>query len=136
MNRVYIAGPISKGYLAYNVHQSDVAFKRLVENGFAPFNPMWSVFAGSVASVTSDSGNTHVYAIAKSLGGLGLTHGDWITVDLKWVEVSDCVLRLPGESVGADMEVKHAKLHNIPVFYSIEEVIQWRSSITKATKLM
>ena len=42
-------------------------------------------------------------------------------IDLEWVSCSDAVLRLPGESAGADREVQHAKSLNIPVYYSIEE---------------
>jgi hypothetical protein len=37
----------------------------------------------------------------------------------------DCVLRLPGESSGADAEISLAQEHDIPVFYSIEDVTNW-----------
>jgi hypothetical protein len=34
----------------------------------------------------------------------------------------DAVLRLPGESTGADVEVAYAEGLNLPVFYSIDEI--------------
>lgn len=41
---------------------------------------------------------------------------------LQWVESCDCLLRLDGESKGADIEVSRAKELKIPVFYSIDEL--------------
>jgi hypothetical protein len=43
-------------------------------------------------------------------------------LDNEWVLRCDALLRLPGESQGADAEVELAKKHGIPVFYSIEEL--------------
>ena len=45
----------------------------------------------------------------------------WIKLDEEWVLRCDALLRLPGESKGADAEVAQAKKHRIPVYYSIEE---------------
>jgi len=41
---------------------------------------------------------------------------------MEWITVCDCVLRLEGESPGADAEVVLAKKKGIPVFYSIDEL--------------
>lgn len=46
----------------------------------------------------------------------------WMQWCFIWLARSDAVLRLPGESKGADDEVALAELFNIPVFYSIEEL--------------
>ena len=46
----------------------------------------------------------------------------WIELDLAWVEVCDCVLRLGGYSIGADSEVRHALRLGIPVYNSIDEL--------------
>lgn len=43
-------------------------------------------------------------------------------MDLEWMDHMDAVLRLPGESAGADMEVAHAKALGLPVFYSIDDI--------------
>lgn len=99
--RVYISGPITRGDREHNFKQADEAQKRLMLAGFAPLNPMLSM----QCSFAWD-----------------LPHHLWIECDLPWVEVSDAVLRLPGESVGADQEVSHAIENGIPVFRSIEDL--------------
>ena len=48
---------------------------------------------------------------------------DWLAVDFAWVEVSDALLRLPGDSVGADAEVRLASRLQIPLLHSVEEVV-------------
>jgi hypothetical protein len=47
---------------------------------------------------------------------------DWMALDLKWLEVCDVLLRIPGESPGADREMAHAKSWGIPVVYSLGEI--------------
>jgi len=47
----------------------------------------------------------------------------WTALDMEWVRRCDAVLRLPGDSRGADAEVKLAKECGIPVFYSINELL-------------
>lgn len=46
----------------------------------------------------------------------------WLRMDIEFLKVCDAVLRLPGESKGADFEVKMAKYFNIPVYYNLEEI--------------
>lgn len=153
--RVYICGPISRGDLLHNIRQADEAFLALAKLGFAPFNPMLSCFAGSVRERTgsfqwsnliteSSNGTTHtgadvqwvpyivpsIEAIASRGSALDLSHADWIRIDLAYVEVAHALLRLPGESVGAELEVAHAIKHGVPVFHSIPELVQrfhWQS---------
>lgn len=76
----------------------------LMDEGFAPFAPLYSHF--------QHMAHPRVYT-------------DWIEVDKEWVGVCDCVLRLPGKSSGADGEIKHADELKIPVFYSLEELIEY-----------
>jgi hypothetical protein len=40
-------------------------------------------------------------------------------LDLIWLPACDAVLRLPGESNGADIEVKEAQRLGLPVFNSL-----------------
>lgn len=122
--RVYIAGPISKGDLLHNIRQADEAFRLLVLAGFAPFNPMWSAFSGSAQRAMQFAGGNVVIGVATQNGGLRLSHSDWLGTDLPWVEVAHAVLRLPGESNGADMETAHAIAHGIPVFIDINTLIE------------
>lgn len=103
MKRVYISGPITKGDRLHNFTQALVAERELLRAGFAPFNPM----------------NTMVLPFAWDGE---FSHERWLQRDFAWIEVSDAVLRLPGESVGADEETKYAECWDVPVFESIDEL--------------
>ncbi len=118
---VYIAGPVGRGDLAANIQQATDAFRRLALAGLAPICPHWSAFSGP--TLVSATGGT-VYAIA-SVDGCGLSHAEWLAVDLALVERSDAVLRLPGESSGADQETEHANARGIPVFDCVADVLRW-----------
>jgi hypothetical protein len=119
--RVYIAGPISKGDLAHNVNQATAAFVELAKAGIAPMCPHWSVYAKP--TITDFAGQ--VWGQATTNGNDEMNHADWLGVDLPWVAVSDAVLRLPGESTGADAETAEAKARDIPVFKSTADVVAW-----------
>jgi hypothetical protein len=122
--RVYIAGPITRGDLKHNVDQATAAFVALSKAGYAPLCPHWSVYAKPAISLPGPVGaDPFVYCRATRNGNEEMTHADWIGADLPWVEVSDAVLRLPGESTGADLEVEHAVKNCIPVFHSIDELL-------------
>lgn len=51
-------------------------------------------------------------------------YSDWLKWCMAWIEDCDCVLRLPGESSGADAEVARAKELGIPVFFSIPDIVR------------
>ncbi len=57
----------------------------------------------------------------------GMTHEQWLNVDFAWVEVSDALLRLPGESKGADAEVACATARGIPVHKTMADVMNWKA---------
>lgn len=106
--RIYIAGPISKGILADNIRQGTDAAISLMRAGYAPFCPMLTCYmAGSTPAAMPH----------------GTVHADWMGADLPWVAISHAILRLPGESVGADMETALAESLNIPVFHSLDELL-------------
>lgn len=48
----------------------------------------------------------------------------WMEVDLAWVQVTQAVLRLPGDSPGSDRETSCALHYNIPVFHSVASLIR------------
>lgn len=95
--RIYIAGPMTKGDRIDNLADALKAFRSLLKAGYAPFCPQMTFFIEPFVD--------------------GASHEDWLSIDLPWVAVADAVLRLPGESKGADMEVAKAMELGIPVFY-------------------
>lgn len=46
----------------------------------------------------------------------------WLDLDYEWIAVCDCLLRLPGESKGADKEVRHAERIGKKVFNNIVDI--------------
>lgn len=114
---VFVAGPISdKGTLSHaqqkqNVEMAVKVGLRLLALGFAPIIPHLSWFA--------DPHN--------------LFSDDWYKVDHEFIRRSDALLRLPGASWGANIEVELAKNINVPVLYSIEEVIRWHEAANGST---
>lgn len=99
--RVYIAGPMSKGDRVANLAQALTAMRELMARGFAPLCPQLSFFAEPFIPADYDG---------------------WLAIDLPWVRVAEAVLRLPGESGGADKEVHEALNRDIPVFANLEDL--------------
>lgn len=46
----------------------------------------------------------------------------WLAFDIQWLLVCDVLLRLPGESGGADREVDVARANGIPVVYALADL--------------
>lgn len=134
MKRVYIAGPISKGDLAANINRASRAFERLALAGLAPFCPHWSCFSGVAVwerTYTYDPSSGEDRATGRAVFAKAgaqpnkLTHADWLRVDLAWVACADAVLRLPGESAGADQETAFARMNGTPVFEDEAALLRW-----------
>ncbi len=107
MIKIYIASAYTLGDVAVNVkNQLDVADK-LMNAGFAPFTPLYSHF--------QHMAHPRPYT-------------DWIKLDLEWINSCDGLIRILGESTGADGEVDHAQKLGIPVFFatldSVDVVIE------------
>lgn len=102
MIKVYIASPYTLGDVAANVKRQIDTADALIDNGFAPFAPLYYHFQHMVHP---------------------RPYEDWIKIDLEWIKACDCVLRLAGKSEGADGEVAYAKELGIPVFYSITKIV-------------
>ena len=101
--KVYVAGPYTVGDIACNVAKNIRIGDKLLKLGYTPFVPLL----------------THFWHI------LYPNHYDvWMDYDEKWVLSCDVLLRTPGESSGADKEVKLAIAHNIPVVYSVAELLR------------
>jgi len=109
--RVYISGPITKGDRVTNFARACEVHELLLRRGYAPLNPMLSMMHPSAWTIE---------------------HDVWVRADLPWVECAQAVYRLPGESTGADIECEHARLCNIPVLYSFDELERWRENHERA----
>lgn len=105
MKRIYISGPITKGNRNHNYFQALEAESELMRRKFAPLNPMQTM----VLPFAWDG---------------QFTHEQWLARDFAWIEVSDAVLRLPGESAGADAECDYAESIGVPIFESIDELTE------------
>lgn len=102
--KVYIASAYTIGDCAINVRVQLDAVEELMNLGFIPFAPLYSHFQHMVHPRSYES---------------------WLEFDFAWIESCDCLLRLPGESSGADREDAHARSLGIPVFYSIKELTDY-----------
>lgn len=100
--RIYVAGPISKGDINANVQNGINVGKELLEAGYAPFIPHLSHLVDSGALVGTDA------------------YEKWLELDLSFIQVCDALLRLPGESAGADREVAFAQSVGVPVYDNLE----------------
>ena len=103
MKRIYICSPYTLGDAAINVKRQMDAADELITLGFAPFAPLMSHF--------QHMAHPRPYQ-------------DWMRLDREWLTVCHALLRLPGESKGADEEVALARELGIPVFYSVGELVE------------
>ncbi len=103
---VYIASPYTLGDVAQNVRESVLVAEQVRAKGHLPFTPLLSHFWNLM------SPHERAY---------------WMDMDFEWVLRADCVLRLPGESEGADQEVRLAEQHGKPVYHSVEDLPVERS---------
>lgn len=100
--RIYVAGPYTKGDVAVNVRNAYEAANRLADLGFAPFVPH----------------ATHFWHLL-----FPRPYEFWLDLDNQFLPHCEAVLRLPGQSSGADKEVDLAKGLGIPVFTEINEIV-------------
>lgn len=111
MIRIYIAGPYTSGDTAVNVRKAIEAADVLMRRGFAPYVPHL----------------THFWHLL-------FPHAieDWYALDLEWLEHCHAVLRLPGDSPGADAEVARATELKIPVYFGMENFPKLTRSVPGA----
>lgn len=96
--KIYIAGPYSKGDTINNIGYAIQIGNLLLERGFIPFIPHLTGFWHLMFP--------HEYET-------------WMMYDREWLKTCDAVLRLPGQSSGADEEIKLAQELGIPVILSL-----------------
>jgi hypothetical protein len=98
---IYIASPYTKGDVAVNVRRNIEAADQVRAMGFIPFAPLLTHFWHLLIP--------HEFEF-------------WCEYDLAWLERCDAIVRLSGESSGADKEVARARELGLPVFSSVEEL--------------
>ena len=102
---VYVAGPITSGNPFENMLSALAVGQELIEAGFAPYVPHLTVYWDKLHNPGENTWET------------------WLEIDLPWVSKADAVLRLPGESPGADREVALAYKLGIPVYSSVPNLL-------------
>lgn len=101
---VYLACPIAnhgkctEKEIGKNVKNSIIAQRELMKKGYAVHNPALTYFCTKLDDYSF------------------MTHEKWVDMDLSFVDRCDLVIRLAGESKGADREVQFAHEHGITVY--------------------
>lgn len=101
---VFISSPYTEGNVATNVGIQIDVFNDLMNNDFTPFAPLLAHFIQLV--------HPHEY-------------NEWINLCYRWIDKSDCILRIKGESKGADKEVLYAESKFKRIFYDIDDLINY-----------
>ena len=97
--KIYIASPYTIGDKQKNVAKQIEVANILLSLGHYPFWPL----------------SCHYLHEAKNRD-----YETWMRYDLEWLKVCDCLLRLPGESKGADIEEQFARENQIPIYYETD----------------
>jgi hypothetical protein len=108
---VYIAGPISLGDKKQNALEALELAEQVYDHGIVPVVPHLSVFWESERALDWD-------------------YEAWMDIDFNMIARCDAVLRMYGESPGADREVDLAFKLQIPIFYDPEILFDWASRYT------
>jgi len=98
MSRIYVAGPLSRDPLG-GTRAAVLAASRLMDAGHTPYVPHLSVLWEMISP---------------------RPYEDWIRMGLAWVAQCDALVRLPGESPGADREVAEARRLGLPLFEGVD----------------
>lgn len=105
--KVYVAGPITakdKKKERQNMLNAIAVGDDLLKAGFSPLVPHLSVVWDELYP--------------------GHAHEEWIEMDLPWLAAADAVLRMPGPSAGADIEVTYALELGIPVYFNLDDLVK------------
>lgn len=102
--RIYIAAPYSKGVPDKVMVDVIDAAEALAAAGWAPFIPHTMTFLWAVR---------HQHPVEY-----------WYAFDLEWLRACDALVRLPGESKGADAEVAFALNLGLAVYRTVEDAVQ------------
>jgi len=98
---IYVSAPYSLGDQIDNVRFACEVGDKILAKGHIPFIPHLSHLWHFVSPKSYD---------------------EWLRIDKAFVPRCDALLRVGGESKGADLEVEFAKDNHIRVYYSLEEI--------------
>ena len=110
---VYISGPITNGGGPVDIQAIGSAVSvglDLIKEGYSVIMPQLTAFCQKALADAGIVWDPHGV-------NCGLSHYQWLSVDYALVDICDVVLRMPGQSKGADMEVTHATMFGKPVHY-------------------
>lgn len=115
MIRCYVAGPIGANddARAGKITAALDAGVELLRLGFAPFVP-------------------HLWAAANLNADGVASYEQWMDYDFAWLQQCQMVLRIPGDSPGADREVAEAQRLGLPVVYSVLHAEVYRDVLSRA----
>jgi len=99
---IYIASPYTIGNKLENVKRQIQVADVLLEHGYNPVLPLLNHFWHEISPKTEDQ---------------------WLAYDLSLLDKCAYLLRLPGESIGSDIEVEYAENNMITVFYDLVELL-------------
>jgi hypothetical protein len=102
--RIYVAGPITLGDTLAHIGNGIAVCNILLDEALVPFCPHLSAFLHMARP---------------------RSYEEWVRYDFHWLRLCHAVLRLPGESRGADREVDEALRLGIIVFGNIETLLGW-----------
>jgi hypothetical protein len=100
--RVYIAGPYTKGDVVLNVRNAVHAADAVLEFGHVPFVPHLTMLWHAISPKD---------------------YAEWVRLDLAWLAACDCLIRLDGESKGADVEEAEANRLGLPVYRGVKDFL-------------
>ena len=98
---IYISSPYSKGDISENIRRACFAGDEILKRGHTPLVPHLS----------------HLWHLISPK-----SWGIWLRIDLTLLSMCDALLRLNGESKGADLEVAEAEKLCMIIYYNLEEV--------------
>jgi len=101
--KVYIAGPYTKGDVVLNVRAAITMAEGVAAHGHIPYVPHTTMLWHMIMPHTPEF---------------------WYQYDKEWLAHCDALIRIPGESVGADAEVEKAEELGIQVYYSLGDFIK------------
>jgi hypothetical protein len=102
---VYVAGPLTISSEILHTRNAILAGQKIRDAGFVPIIPHLSILSEIVQPRDYEW---------------------WLKYDFDFDLLEHChlMVRLPGKSSGADREDIFAREHNIPVYYSVDELIE------------
>lgn len=104
MKYIYLSHPITKNNPFHNVNRAVRYAAYLHEKGYVVMVPGLSVLYDMIHPTEYE---------------------EYMRWDFAWIERCDCLIRLSGESAGADREVKYALSLGIPVFMGTKNFLMY-----------